>query len=154
MKFSAKGEYAVMAVLELALTNGQGPVQVKAIARKQGISIRFLEQVMSALKRAGLVESIRGAQGGYKLAKASSEIRLGDVLQAIDGPLAPMECVSDQDRHCFQEKDSLGIEQCLIRELWAEVKSSLEGVLNSIDFEELCERKRKKDRQRSLMYHI
>lgn len=154
MKFSAKGEYAVMAVLEMSLQEGHGPLQVKSIARKQGIPPRFLEQVMSALKRAGVVESIRGAQGGYILSKPAAEIRLGDVLTAIDGSLAPMECVSDNDRYCFQDKDNLGVEQCLIRELWAEVKTSLQGVLNSITFDELCERKHKKDRQRTLMYHI
>lgn len=154
MKFSAKGEYAVMAILELSLNNGHGPVQVKAISRKQAIPLRFLEQVMSTLKRAGLVESIRGAQGGYLLAKPSTEISLGDVLEAIDGPITPMDCVSSKDRYCFQQKDPIGIEHGMIKELWAEVNSSLEGILKSINFKELCERKRKKEREQNLMYHI
>ncbi|HET6370146.1 MAG TPA: Rrf2 family transcriptional regulator [Nitrospiria bacterium] len=154
MKLSAKGEYAVMAILELALSGGHRPIQVKAIARKQGIPVRFLEQVMSSLKRAGLVESIRGAQGGYVLAKAPAEIRLGDLLQAIDGPLPSADGTTDRDRRGYGEKEDLGAEQGLIKELWAEVNVSLEGVLNAINFEELCERKRKKDRQRILMYHI
>ena len=142
MKLSAKGEYAILAILALALNEGHGPLQVKAIAGAHRIPSRFLEQVMSALKRAGLVESIRGAQGGYVLTKAPSEIRLGDVLQAVEGSLNPGE---------FDRSER---QQGLIRELWGEIEVSLEGILNAINFEELCERKRKKDRQRALMYHI
>ena len=142
MKLSAKGEYAILAILELALNEGHRPLQVKGIARAHRIPGRFLEQVMGALKRAGLVESIRGAQGGYVLTKTPSEIRLGDVLQAVEGSLNPVE-LDRSDR-----------QQGLIRELWGEVEVSLEGILNAINFEEPCERKRKKDRQRALMYHI
>ncbi|TLY25571.1 MAG: Rrf2 family transcriptional regulator [Nitrospirae bacterium] len=88
MYFSAKGEYGIMAVLDLALANGSAPVQAKAIADRQGIPLRFLEHILSALKHAGLVESARGAHGGYRLAKPASEIRIGDVIQAVDGPIA------------------------------------------------------------------
>src|SRR5207244_6181737 len=88
MYFSAKGEYGIMAVLDLALANGSAPVQAKAIADRQGIPLRFLEHILSALKHAGLVESERGAHGGYRLAKPASEIRIGDVIQAVDGPIA------------------------------------------------------------------
>src|SRR5438445_9793655 len=88
MYFSAKGEYGIMAVLDLALTNGSAPVQAKAIADRQGIPLRFLEHILSALKHAGLVESERGAHGGYRLAKPASEIRIGDVFQAVEGPIA------------------------------------------------------------------
>src|SRR3972149_8149431 len=88
MYFSAKGEYGIMAVLDLALTNGADPVQAKAIADRQGIPLRFLEQILSALKHAGLVESSRGAHGGYRLTKPAEDIRVGDVIQAVDGPIA------------------------------------------------------------------
>src|SRR5438445_5098612 len=88
MYFSAKGEYGIMAVLDLALANGSAPVQAKTIADRQGIPLRFLEQILSALKHAGLVESARGAHGGYRLAKPASEIRIGDVIQAVDGRIA------------------------------------------------------------------
>lgn len=139
MRFSAKGEYGVMAILELALNSGQGPVQVRNIAKKQGIPVRFLEQVMSALKKAGLVESIRGAQGGYILARSSSEISLAQVLEAIDGPIRPMDCVSNgQTSLCRQAKD------CIVKDVWEEVKVSIAGVLNSITLNDMCERKRKK----------
>src|SRR2546426_7351376 len=88
MSFSAKGEYGIMAVLDLALANGSAPVQAKTIADRQGIPLRFLEHILSALKHAGLVESARGAHGGYRLVKPASEIRIGDVIQAVDGPIA------------------------------------------------------------------
>jgi|SRR5579863_3428578 len=142
MKLSAKGEYAILALLELALNEGHGPLQVKTIARTHDIPARFLEQVMSVLKQAGLVESIRGAQGGYLIARAASGIRLGDVLQAIEGNLASVETEARTHR------------QELIGELWTEIEVSFKSILNSINFEELCERKRKKDQQRALMYHI
>src|SRR5437867_13144084 len=88
MYFSAKGEYGIMAVLDLALANGAAPVQAKTIADRQGIPLRFLEHILSALKHAGLVESARGAHGGYRLAKPAREIRMGDVTQPVDGPIA------------------------------------------------------------------
>src|SRR3989442_14540960 len=87
MYFSAKGEYGIMAVLDLALANGSAPVQAKAIADRQGIPLRFLEHILSALKHAGLVESARGARGGYRFAKPAGAIRIGDVVQAVDGPI-------------------------------------------------------------------
>ncbi len=139
MRFSAKGEYGVMAILELALSSGQGPVQVRNIAVRQGIPVRFLEQVMSTLKKAGLVESIRGAQGGYILSRPSTEISLAQVLEAIDGPIRPMDCVSGEKTSlCHQAKD------CVVKDVWEEVKVSIAGVLNSITLNDMCERKRKK----------
>ena len=139
MRFSAKGEYGVMAILELALNSGQGPVQVRNIATRQGIPVRFLEQVLSALKKAGLVESIRGSQGGYILARSSAEISLAQVLEAIDGPIRPMDCVSDEKTSlCCNAKD------CVVKDVWEEVKVSIAGVLNSISLNDMCERKRKK----------
>src|SRR2546427_12494864 len=88
MYFSAKGEYGIIAVLDLALANGSAPVQAKAIADRQGIPLRFLEHILRALKHAGLVESARGAPGGYRLVKPASGARLGDLIQAGDGPSA------------------------------------------------------------------
>src|SRR3989442_9669643 len=88
MYFSAKGEYGIMAVLDLALANGSAPVQAKTIADRQGIPLRFLEHILSALKHAGLVESARGAHGGYRLVKPASEIRIGDVIHSVGGPMA------------------------------------------------------------------
>src|SRR3982751_4762884 len=87
MRVSLKATYGIMASIDLALQNGRAPVQSKAIAGRQAIPVRFLEQVLHAMKQAGLVDSVRGAQGGYALAKTPSEISLADIVEALDGPL-------------------------------------------------------------------
>src|SRR6059058_3076335 len=89
MKVSLKATYGIMAALDLALHNGTSPVRAKSIARRQAIPPRFLEQVLHAMKQAGLVDSLRGAQGGYMLSRLPGEISLADIVEALDGPLAP-----------------------------------------------------------------
>ncbi len=150
MRFSIKGEYGILAALEIAMHLDQGPIQVRKIARQQGIPVRFLEQVMSALKKAGLVESIRGAQGGYRLTKPAEEIRLADLLQAIEGPIVPMVRVSENS---FDSRGVQG-EEDVLKGVWEEVKESILGVLESITLQDLCNRKKSLDEKRSLMYHI
>ena len=151
MFFSAKGEYGIMAVLDLALTNGSGPVQAKAIADRQGIPLRFLEHILSALKHAGLVESARGAHGGYRLAKPASEIRIGDVIQAVDGPIAMAARVLPRFRNGNGHRTSHG---SLVEGVWEEVKVSVLETLNRTTLADLCRRTRDLETQRALMYHI
>src|SRR5690242_1173163 len=95
MKLSTKGRYGVKAMLDLALHNSEGQVSLKSIAERQGLSENYLEQLFSALRKAGLVKSMRGAQGGYVLAMAAEEISVGAILRALEGSLAPVDCVSD-----------------------------------------------------------
>ncbi len=141
-----------MAVLELALNGNHGPLQVKVIAKKQNIPHRFLEQVMSALKRNGLVRSIRGAQGGYLLAKSSDEILLGDIIEAIEGPVTPMPCVGNGAAGtCWQETDP---KLCVLHGVWSDVKDSVLNVLNATTVQDLCNRIHALNGQRILMYHI
>ncbi|MBI1824295.1 MAG: Rrf2 family transcriptional regulator, partial [Nitrospirae bacterium] len=103
MRFSAKAEYGVWALLELALNEGRGPLQVRTISKRHQIPLRFLEQVMSVLKNGGFVESIRGAQGGYLLARSPKEITLAEIVQSIEGSLSPMICISEgEDKQCLQ----------------------------------------------------
>ena len=150
MRFSAKAEYGVKAILELAAQSGRVPVQVRNIAKNQGLPVRFLEQVMNALKKAGLVESIRGAQGGYLLNRSPKEISLGDVLKAIDGPITAMRGISDRKQ---PRREDAG--DCVVRDVWTEVKHSFIDILNSLTLQDICERKRQKERQRKvLMFHI
>ncbi|MFQ5574681.1 MAG: RrF2 family transcriptional regulator [Terriglobia bacterium] len=149
MKFSAKGEYGVRAVLDIALNQESGPVQVKEIAKRQSIPERFLEQVMSSLKKAGLVEAFRGAQGGYLLAKNASEISLADVVQSLEGPLTLMECVSEESpQRCDQ------ISLCVIRDVWIGVQSTIVEALASITIEEMCKKQREKENRVGYMYQI
>lgn len=140
MHFSVKVEYGVMALMELALAPGPRPLQVKVIARREGkrIPVRFLEQVMSSLKKAGFVASLRGAQGGYMLARLPSEIRLGEVISAIDGPIHTALNLPGEDS--------------ILQEVWREVNASIIEVLNSVTVEDICRRKR--EREEVPMYHI
>lgn len=151
MYFSAKGEYGIMAVLDLALANGSAPVQAKAIADRQGIPLRFLEHILSALKHAGLVESARGARGGYRLAKPASEIRIGDVIQAVDGPIAMPARALPRLRNGNGHQTSHG---SLVQGVWEAVKASVLETLNRTTLADLCRRARDLEAQRVLMYHI
>ncbi len=149
MKFSVKSDYAVIAAIDLALNYGEGPLQVRTISKRQGISEKFLEQVMNDLKKAGLVESIRGSQGGYILAHPPEKISLAMVLEAIEGNFAPMNCVaSDMKGSCWQET------LCVVKDVWEDIKLSIKGILDSVTLKEMCERKIKKESSRHLMYHI
>jgi len=152
VRFSAKGEYGVLAVFELAQHAGGTPLQAKTISKNQRIPLRFLEQVLSGLRKAGLVESVRGAQGGYVLSKTPSEIRISDVLEAIEGPITPASRVSgNDDRH--NPHDTLSGDD-ILKPVWEEVKTAVMGVLDSVSIHDLCERKKEKDQQKVLMYHI
>ncbi|WP_106160210.1 Rrf2 family transcriptional regulator [Hasllibacter halocynthiae] len=91
MKLSTKGRYAMVALVDLALHGGEGPVPLAAISGRQDISLAYLEQLFARLRRAGLVESMRGAAGGYRLARAPSEIRVFDVLAAVDEQVSAMQ---------------------------------------------------------------
>jgi Rrf2 family cysteine metabolism transcriptional repressor len=149
MKFSAKGEYGIRAVLDMALYSQNGPAQVKEIARRQAIPERFLEQVMASLRKAGLVESVRGAQGGYLLAYPPTQISLADIIQAVEGPIAPMKCVSEKAQNSCNRADL-----CVVRDVWREVQTSIVNALNSITVEEMCKKKRKREAEASSMYYI
>ena len=151
MYFSAKGEYGIMAVLDLALANGSAPVQAKTIADRQGIPLRFLEHILSALKHAGLVESARGAHGGYRLSRPANEIRIGDVIQAVDGPIAMPARALPRLRNGNGHRTSHG---SLVQGVWAEVKASVLETLNRTTLADLCRRARDLEAQRVLMYHI
>src|SRR5947209_10039589 len=115
LKVSQKTEYAMRAMMELAMRRlHHGPVLVPArtIAESQQIPLRFLEQQLGALHKAGLVESFRGAGGGCRLARAPEEILVADVVDAIEGPMYPMYCLNDEDHTCFADS------HCGLQELW------------------------------------
>lgn len=157
LHFSAKEEYGVLAILALSLHSGRGPLQVKSIAQRERIPVRFLEQVMNVLKRRGLVESIRGPHGGYLLTKSPDQILLGEVLQAIEGPLVSIESAesaSHRKNASFPASSAGEIENRVLKEVWAEANSSLETFLNSISFKDLCDRKKALEGKPVLMFHI
>src|SRR3972149_3919832 len=147
MRFSVKSEYAITAVLDMALNTDKGPAHVRAIARRQAIPVRFLEQVMASLKKAGLVESIRGAQGGYILSRDPKTINIAQIVEAIEGPITPMDCTAGLiDYRCFQ------INGCVVKDVWEDVRKAITGVLSKVSIHEMCKRKREKEKP--VMYHI
>ncbi|MDU4960631.1 MAG: Rrf2 family transcriptional regulator [Sporomusaceae bacterium] len=135
MKLSTKGRYGVAAMYDLALHYGQGPISLKSVALRQGISEHYLEQLMSTLRRAGFVKSVRGAQGGYTLTREPAVISVGDIIRIMEGPIAPVDCLlsdaSDND-YC----DRAGV--CVTRNVWLKVRDSINQVLDSITLDDLC----------------
>jgi Rrf2 family transcriptional regulator, cysteine metabolism repressor len=138
-----------MAAVDLALQTSDAPVQAKAIARRQGIPARFLEQVLHAMKKAGLVSSVRGAQGGYVLSKKPSELSVAEILEALDGPFLSQVGLNGQ-----VSMQRLGRSELLLAKVWDQVHEAERHVLEAITVEELAGQQRQLEQQRSLMYHI
>lgn len=134
MRISTRGEYGLRAMVELALRAGQGPVPLKAIAESQGISEPYLEQLMGTLRKAGLVNSVRGAQGGYELARRPEQVKAGDVVRALEGPIVPWECVDESSGVVC-----LLTEGCSTRLLWKKLQDAIEAVLDSVTLADLVE---------------
>ena len=144
MKLSTRTRYGVRAVLELAASQGKGPMQIKTIANRQGISLKYLEQLMAILKSAGFVRSVRGSKGGYILAKPANQIKLSDIFNALEGPVTTVECVENES-YCARVAD------CVARQVWAEVQRAITNVLQSMTLQDLVDRAKDK---RTLNYQI
>ncbi len=135
MRLSTKGEYASRAMLELALKYDKGPQHIHRISKAQNIPERFLEQILLLLKRAGYLKSKKGHQGGYYLAKPPSEINVAEVIRVLEGPLAPIDCVSVMAHEpCPME------ETCGLRWLWKEVRDSVAEIMERTTFADLVRR--------------
>ena len=134
MKLSTRARYGIRAILELAGNPGKGPLQIKTIAQRQDISVKYLEQLMAILKSAGFVRSIRGSKGGYVLAKAPNQIKLSDVFNCLEGPsVITAECVENES-YCARAAD------CVARQLWLQVQEAIETILQSVTLQDLVDR--------------
>jgi len=150
LKLSTRGRYGVKAMIDLALHRDEAPVSLKSIAERQGISEHYLEQLIAVLRKAGLVRSVRGAQGGYILGKDPSEILIGDIIRVLEGPIAPVECVSEEDPECCEKADF-----CVTRTIWEKVRDSITDVLDSISLEDMVQDAARKESERQYyMYYI
>lgn len=149
MKVSQRATYGIMAAIDLALNGKEAPVQARAIARRQAIPIKFLEQVLYSMRKAGLIDSFRGAQGGYLLLKEPSALSVADVLEVLDGPMFHRDLPSDSvpDRH-------LSKQELLLGHVWKQVAQAEHDVLHRITINELAGRQRAIEERRSPMYHI
>lgn len=144
MKFSARSQYALEAMLALTDSPDGRPIQVRAISREHGIPVRFLEQIMASLKKAGLVRSVRGARGGYLLGGPASGIRVSRILQAVEGPIREEEAEAEPAPPATQ----------VVHALWREAQETVRAVFDATTLEALAKRKRDLEGARSLMYHI
>ncbi len=133
MKLSTKGRYGLRAMIDLADYSEEMPQSIACIAARQSISDSYLEQLMAKLKKAGLITSIRGAQGGYVLAKPSKEISVGDILRALED-LSPVNCVGLKG-----EQACGGSDTCVTRNVWKRIDDSIQHAVNSIFLSELVE---------------
>jgi Rrf2 family transcriptional regulator, cysteine metabolism repressor len=138
MKLSTKGKYGVRAVFEIARNYGKGPISIKGIAERQGISFSYLEQILHKLGKAGLVESVRGPAGGYLLARKPSDLTIGDIVRVLEGPIALSHCLEPgESADCYQADD------CLAKMVWAKVGAKIEEALDSISFHDLLQQHQK-----------
>jgi Rrf2 family protein len=133
MNISTKGRYAVRAMLDLALQSTDEPTLIKDISKRQEISDLYLEQLFNRLKTAGLLRSVRGPKGGFMLTRPPVEIRLIDIFQAMEGPVAPVDCV-DNVMLCARA------DSCVTRDVWAEMKKVMVLVLESTTLQDLVKR--------------
>lgn len=138
IKLSTKGRYGIRAMVDLAQRYGEGPVLVRSIAERQDISSKYLHALLATLKSAKLVRSVRGSGGGYALAKSPEEIRLNEILEALEGPFSIVDCVIDESV-CKRSKT------CATRDIWSELSMTMEQRLAAITLKELLARQTAKE---------
>ncbi len=125
MKLTTRARYGTRALLDIALHPGR-PVQLKHVASRQGISKKYLEQLLAPLKQAGIVNTQRGPAGGYQLARDPTQLGLGEILRVLEGPLELVDCVRDEGSQCARA------EACAARTLWARIAGAIERSLDEV----------------------
>ncbi len=137
MKLSTRARYGTRVLLELALHWGEGPILLKDIAQKQQIPLPYLQHLIGPLVKTGIIKTTRGKRGGISLLKPPKEVVLGEVVQLLEGSIAPVKCV-DNPETCPRS------DLCVTRDIWEEVKKAIGTVLESVTLQELVERQRQK----------
>lgn len=137
MKLSTKGRYGLRAIIDLARYSEKEPVSISSIAARQDISERYLEQLVGLLRKAGLVKSIRGASGGYVLAKPGEEISVGDVLRALEGSLEPVKCAA-----YYSEDGCMASDGCVTKYVWQRINESINKTVDEMKLSELVDESR------------
>ena len=137
MRLTTKGRFAVTAMIDVAMHNGDGPVTLAGVAERQKISLSYLEQLFGKLRRAGLVDSVRGPGGGYNLARASTGVSVADIITAVDEPIDATQCGGKEN--CLDDR------RCMTHELWANLNVHIFSFLSSVTLEQLVRQQDKKD---------
>ena len=131
MKISTKGRYALRLMLDIAINDAVEPVRLKDVAERQSISVKYLEQIISQLVRAGYVKSIRAPQGGYRLVKAPKEYTVGMILRQVEGNMVPVACLEDEESGCERQS------QCVTLRIWKELDEAMRSVLDKYTLADL-----------------
>ncbi len=137
MKLSTRSRYGTRAMIDIALHGENSASQLRHIAHRQAISAKYLDHLLSSLRKAGLIISTRGRQGGYRLARPAAHITIKDIVQVLEGSLAPVECIDNP--HCCQQ-----IQGCFSRDVWGKLKVEMEKVLGSISLQDLIDSQKTK----------
>ena len=137
MKLSTKGRYGLRAMIDLAEHSGKEPAAISSIAERQGISEGYLEQLAALLKKAGLIKSIRGAGGGYILARDMEDISVGDILRALEGSLEPVRCAA-----FYSEEGCAASESCVTKYVWQKINDSITHTVDEMKLDELVKESR------------
>lgn len=133
MKISTKGRYALRLMIDLATNNTGVPISLKDVAKRQGISDKYLEQITAVLNKAGYVKSVRGAQGGYMLRRDPKEYTVGMILRLTEGSLAPVNCVEDDDYVCDRA------DGCVTVIVWKKINDAINEVVDGITLQDLLD---------------
>jgi Rrf2 family protein len=145
MKISMRTDYGTRAVIDLAQHYGEGPIQSAEIAARQSIPEAYLEQLLTTLRRAGFVRSVRGPHGGHELARQPKDVTFGAIVEALEGPSAPLECLEEPSTCQVAAR-------CAVRDVWAEVQDATKNILFSVTIQDLVERQAA--REQRVMYYI
>lgn len=138
MKISTKGRYALRLMLDLAVNYTGEYITIKNIAKRQEISEKYLEQIITQLSKAGFVKSARGAQGGYMLARTPAEYTVGEILRLLEGSLAPVACLEDNHVNCARASE------CVTLEIWLQLEKAINNVVDNITLADLVKRHNEK----------
>jgi Rrf2 family iron-sulfur cluster assembly transcriptional regulator len=136
VKLSTKGRYAVMAMVDLAANSDGSPVSLADIAERQEISLSYLEQLFGKLRKGGLVKSVRGPGGGYLLSRLSRQIRISDIILAVDEPIQTTRCSPGTPAGCHHNRS-----RCLTHDLWEELGNQIYIFLSAVSLQDVCERR-------------
>lgn len=143
LMISQKCQYAVRAVFELARLRGQGPIRIEEIARSQAIPQRFLANILNQLRSAGVVDSLRGKNGGYVMAREPQDVTVGEIIRCIEGTLSPVDCTAAGGRHGCPLADN-----CVFVSLWKDAERAVSAVYDGTDYRELLKAAQRLKEQR------
>ncbi|MET0982003.1 MAG: Fe-S cluster assembly transcriptional regulator IscR [Telluria sp.] len=142
MRLTTKGRFAVTAMIDLALRQGNGPVTLSGISQRQAISLSYLEQLFGKLRRHAIVESIRGPGGGYSLARPAAKVTVADIIIAVDEPLDATQCGGKEN--CHGSDTASGI-RCMTHDLWTTLNSKMVDYLDSVSLQDLVDQQKQKE---------